>query len=603
MSDEDLCEFYDAEDFGEAFDGSPGRSAAHPFGGHRPRSRTEPDLEARIRKPSKTEHQHALRHGASQVVPNEVAAPPSSDEETLEMKREKGPNSAGVTPPESSTEPDERALDEDYPVGEATDQPMPPMSKEEDVIVVNFGDETDKFDPHNWNIFLKLYMTVACGMITLSCSFTSSAPSFMVEVYMKEFSTTKEVSKAMIFLYVLGFCLGPLVWGPLSEVYGRYIVFLVSMTGFTCFNVGCALAKNVVSMIFFRILAGSFAASTLTNAPAVLVSIWDANKLGIGLTLFCIAPMAGPALGPIAGGFILNSGTSWNWLFWICTIFSGACTAVVATLPETLEPLCLLKKAKHLRQTTGDQRYKAVTELQKVDWAKKTEQALLMPFKLFFFEPMLIAVTLYISFVYGVLYLLFEAFPAVYMKVHGMNPGDTGLTFLGYFSGTLIGALLYAFVINPMYSKKLKTAQAKHGPSYNHLPPEERLLASMIGGPVLLVALFWFAWTSFSHVTVWAPIVASAFIGFAILVIFLSLMTYITETYVPRSASAVAANTVVRSSFGVGFPMFAEQMYDKLNPRWASTLLAFITLLLLPLPFLLTRYGALLCSKARYAYN
>ena len=73
--------------------------------------------------------------------------------------------------------------------------------------------------------------------------------------------------------------------------------------------------------------------------------------------------------------------------------------------------------------------------------------------------------------------------------------------------------------------------------------------------------------------------------------------------YFPRSASAIAANTVVRSAFGVGFPMFGEQMYDKLNPRWATTLLAFLALAMAPMPFVLVRYGAFLRSKARYAFG
>ena len=49
--------------------------------------------------------------------------------------------------------------------------------------------------------------------------------------------------------------------------------------------------------------------------------------------------------------------------------------------------------------------------------------------------------------------------------------------------------------------------------------------------------------------------------------------------------------------------MFGEQMYDKLNPRWATTLLAFLALAMAPMPFVLVRYGAFLRSKARYAFG
>lgn len=80
-----------------------------------------------------------------------------------------------------------------------------------------------------------------------------------------------------------------------------------------------------------------------------------------------------------------------------------------------------------------------------------------------------------------------------------------------------------------------------------------------------------------------------------------SLFTYMADTYGVLTASAMAANTIVRSGFGVGFPLFATQMYHKLNPRWATTVLAFISLVLVPIPFLLFKFGPQMRAKTRYA--
>ena len=85
------------------------------------------------------------------------------------------------------------------------------------------------------------------------------------------------------------------------------------------------------------------------------------------------------------------------------------------------------------------------------------------------------------------------------------------------------------------------------------------------------------------------------------LLIFLSLLTFITEAYFVNAASALAANTVVRSAFGIGFPMFGEQMYTNLNPRWASTVLAFIALAMLPIPYVLIKFGPALRARAKFA--
>ena len=612
---------------GHAAEGVDGAAPAPPidqWNGEQP-APTSKDLEAQTSE-GMPKHASVQEHSANQAAPASNLVPDAGhqgppadcqDSTAGGQDPEAGiPGHVGGVPehvagdkpaPESdpATEVGSDSKKQEYgeEMGQSLDQPMPPMPEEDkEVIPVDFGGKDDKFCPQRWSIYLRVYITIISGLVTLCCAFASSAPSFTLMEYPRIFHTTPEVSKAMVFLYVAGFCTGPLVWGPLSEVYGRWIIMVGTFAGFTLFNVGCAEAKNVVGMIFCRILAGACASSSLTVTPAILVSLWSAKTLGVGISLFSIAPMAGPALGPIAGGFIMNSGINWRWTFWVCTIFSGVCTALLATFPETLEIHCLRKKAEHLRKTTGNPHYRAKGDQGKIDWGKETEKALLMPFKLFFFEPMLIVITLYISFVYGVLYLLFEAYPEVFIKIHRMNPGDTSLTFLGYFGGSLTGALIYAFFINPRYGRELREKQ-KENPKVIALAPEKRLSPAMIGGPTLVVSLFWFAWTSYDDVTIWAPLFAGAFIGLSFLFIFLSLMCYIAETYFPRSASAIAANTVVRSAFGVGFPMFGEQMYDKLNPRWATTLLAFLALAMAPMPFVLVRYGAFLRSKARYAFG
>lgn len=89
--------------------------------------------------------------------------------------------------------------------------------------------------------------------------------------------------------------------------------------------------------------------------------------------------------------------------------------------------------------------------------------------------------------------------------------------------------------------------------------------------------------------------------GFTIIWIFLGLFNYLVDAYLFIAASALAATTVVRSLVGAGFPLFAGQMFDSLNPRWASTLIGFIAILMMPIPFALKRYGPMLREKSQFA--
>lgn len=150
------------------------------------------------------------------------------------------------------------------------------------------------------------------------------------------------------------------------------------------------------------------------------------------MALFTLAPFAGPALGPTVAGYIIVGGASWRWAFWVLTMFAGLCwVQIVLTVPETYAPVILVQKAKRLRKETGDNNYYAPMEKQdKVSFGRRLNNTLGRPFVVLVHEPMLIAITAYMSFVYGCLYLLFEAYPIVFTQAHHFNAGISGLMFL-----------------------------------------------------------------------------------------------------------------------------------------------------------------------------
>lgn len=87
---------------------------------------------------------------------------------------------------------------------------------------------------------------------------------------MKQFGISSEVGILCISLFVAGYILGPLLWGPLSEIYGRRPIAIITFVFYVGFQVGCALSKNTGSILVFRFLSGTFAAAPLTNSGALL---------------------------------------------------------------------------------------------------------------------------------------------------------------------------------------------------------------------------------------------------------------------------------------------------------------------------------------------
>ena len=199
------------------------------------------------------------------------------------------------------------------------------------------------------------------------------------------------------------------------------------------------------------------------------------------------------------------------------------------------------------------------------------------------------------QFIYGCIYLLFEAYPIVFTEGHHFNEGESGLMFIPLFVGAVAGVILYILIFDVRYQNLI----AQYAP--NPVPPERRLEMTLWASPMFAISFFWFGWTSFPSVSYWAPMMAGFTLGWSIVWIFLSLFNYTIDAYLFVAASALSGQTVVRSLAGAGFPMFASQMFEKLNPRWASTLLGCIATLMAPIPFVLIKYGPILRRKSKYA--
>lgn len=210
------------------------------------------------------------------------------------------------------------------------------------------------------------------------------------------------------------------------------------------------------------------------------------------------------------------------------------------------------------------------------------------------FEPILLLTTLYMALVYGTLYLFFEAYPISFQEQRGWNPGVGALPFLSITVGVIFGNLTIAATTIFRFKRKYLEGG-------NKIAPEERLIPMIVGAVVLPPGLFWFAWTSNPHIT-WIPqVLAGAPIGMGIQIIYTMGFNYILDVYPPYAASAVSANTFIRSMAAAGFPLFATPMYHNLGVSWATSLLAFISLLLMPVPVLFYLYGERIRKWGRYS--
>lgn len=201
--------------------------------------------------------------------------------------------------------------------------------------------------------------------------------------------------------------------------------------------------------------------------------------------------------------------------------------------------------------------------------------------------------TLYISVVYAIMYLTFYAFPFSFSHGRGWKHQIGSLPFLSMLVGILTACAAVAVYSNKYYQPRLKARGS--------VLPEDRLPPVMFGSILLPIGLFWFAWTS-SRTIIWVPqIISGFFIGAGIMLIFTNGIVFLVDIYLQSSASALAANTFIRSAAAAGLPLAAPAMYNKLGVAWATSLLGFICVALIPAPFLFYRYGETLRRKSSFA--
>ncbi|KAI9163958.1 putative mfs-multidrug-resistance transporter [Paramyrothecium foliicola] len=476
---------------------------------------------------------------------------------------------------------------------EVANYAYPGSGTEEDPYQVNWI-PNDPRNPMLFSNFTKWFITMVAALTTLAVALVSSAYAGGIRQIIMQFSISQEVATLGVSLFVLGFAIGPLLWAPLSEVFGRQWLFFGTYAALTAFNAGCAGAQNPQTLIVLRFFAGAFGSSPLTNAGGVIADMFPAAQRGVAMAIFAAAPFLGPVLGPIIGGFLgMNAG--WRWVMGFLAAFSGLLWILGTILvPETYAPVLLRKRAAKLSKMTGK------VYVSKIDHdggrptlSESFKTALSRPWILLFKEPIVLLLSIYMAIIYGTLYMLFAAFPIVYQVNRGWNQGVGGLSFLGIMVGMLF-AVAFTIWNNKHYIK----AQVKHGGS---APPEARLPPAMIGSICLPVGLFWFAWSN-SPSTHWmASIAAGVPFGFGMVLVFLSIMNYLIDAYTIFAASVLAANSVLRSCFGAAFPLFTTYMYNDLGIHWASSVPAFLALACVPFPFLFYKYGAQIRAKCKFA--
>ncbi|ODV82880.1 hypothetical protein CANARDRAFT_204311 [[Candida] arabinofermentans NRRL YB-2248] len=486
--------------------------------------------------------------------------------------------------------PSEQEKEDSLSSGEPEKEPTQEDEEEEyldpEIQFVTFT-INDPENPFNWNSKMRWAYTIILSFTVVCVAFGSSVVTGSLGLMSDKYNVSQEVSILSCSLMVLGFAIGPLLWSPLSEQIGRRPVYFVSFFLYFIFNIPCAVAPNIGTILVCRFLCGVFSASGLANVGGSISDLFPTEVRGKAIAYFAAAPYGGPVLGPLVAGFITRYYGKLSLIFWVNFAFSGFMWIAVSLIPETYAPVILKRKAKRMRAETGND--KIMTEQEAVGMSLKEliHTCLLRPLQFVIQEPVLDLMCFYVCLIYSLLYAFFFAYPVVFGDLYGYGDDKVGLMLIPI----LIGAAC-ALVTTPILENRYLHMSKQRQPT-----PEDRLVGAMIGAPFPAIALWILGATSYKQVIWVGPASSGLAFGYGMVLIYYSLNNYIIDTYAKYAASALATKVFLRSAGGAAFPLFTTQMYHKLGLQWASWLLAFISTAMIILPFAFYKWGKQLRAK------
>ena len=222
-----------------------------------------------------------------------------------------------------------------------------------------------------------------------------------------------------------------------------------------------------------------------------------------------------------------------------------ACTFLTS---ETYQPVLLKRKAARLRKETGNQDLRSELEVSGQTKKDLFLRSIVRPAKMLCLSPIVMLMSIYMAVVYGILYLLFTTFTFVFEEGYHFSESNVGLTYIGAGIGMMIGLV----VMGAVSDRLMKRLTTKNG---GVAKPEYRLPPLIIGGMFLPVGLFLYGWTAEKHVQWAVPLFGTLLVGIGILIAFMCIQTYLIDAFTIYAASAIAANTVLRSMFGAFLPL------------------------------------------------
>jgi DHA1 family multidrug resistance protein-like MFS transporter len=433
------------------------------------------------------------------------------------------------------------------------------------------------------------YSKVDRGLIQFRSAFGLTSYTAGIPMITAEFKVNNTVSILGLSIYLLGIAFAPIYTPHVAERIGRSKIYLVSFFISTLFNLGATRSESIASLIVCRFFTGLFGGPSLVLIEGTFADIWSAETTNTYYAFLGAASYIGAASGPLVSGFVVTAG-GWRWTGYISLMISLGALLFGIGIPETYSREITRRHAKHTGITI-----RLPPAESGVTLSQMFKITVITPAVMLISEPIVILTSLALLYNWAVLFQWFITVPVVLESAYSFTLSQAGLAFISAIVGTVCAAVTSIVIEQFLYRKAAK----RQSPVQFDI--EYRLLPAMIGSVMLPAALFWVGWSAGTKP--WAvPVVGTAVYVYGSLLMLISLVPYLFDAYPPAGTlSALTVAAVMRILLGAAIPLCILPMFKNLTGAWALSVFGFIGIALIPIPFVLFKFGSRWRHGSRYA--
>ncbi|KAF1924997.1 MFS general substrate transporter [Didymella exigua CBS 183.55] len=446
--------------------------------------------------------------------------------------------------------------------------------------------------PRNWPAWYRGTVLASISFATLVVIMTSTAYSPGIPGMMDTFGIKNRTIPILgVTTYLFGLAFGPLVLAPLSEIYGRRPVYIVSLLLFSIFLVPSAMARNFETILVTRFFAAFVGSVVMSGAPGTLSDICDDETRTRYLSIWILGAVNGPVIGPIFAGIIFQY-AGWRWISWWLVILAFIACALMTVVKETNGNAILRTRCELLKTVDGRFWTRAMSGAS-LPIGDRLRASLRQPILMIFTEPICTFWDLYVGSVYAILYLCIVGYPIVFTQIRGWSPATASLPFLSIGLGSCL-----TVIAEPAIRRVTRRLNTQATTSV-----DPTLLIILAGGILLPMGQLLFAVSAAPPNSPVVAILAGIPLGVGNMLIFLYVADYLAMTYKAHAASALAGHASTRYMGAALLPLLAPVMYGRLGALVTGLILAAGLTMLAAVPIIFIKWGLLFKEKSQLAHD